>query len=222
MSKLIRIMIVLALSVTLPAPAFAASTSAIAKGFGSVAWGEDVNGREGFMKLRSVDGIDYYVNLRDRFELKGFGKPTVYYGQAGPRLYAVHLRMKDGTGYGRLSSELTKIYGKGKKSGSGETAVTRWKAGPVRVKLKGDPDGGMKLSFYYQPVAITLDAVQRDADPSSEELARMLPAKEAQVKAPAGALPPKDPEYVGIDVLKYLKEGSELLKLDIPRYQKSQ
>jgi len=220
-SKLLRVMMVLALSLALSVPAMAAKNG-IHKGFGSVAWSQDVSGVDGFMKLRSVDGIDYYVNLRDNFELKGFGKPTVYYGQAGSRLYAVHLRLKDDSGYDKLSSELTKLYGKGKKSRTGGVAVIRWKTGPVRVKLKKDEEGGMKLSFYYQPVAITLDAVQGDADPTASELARMLPADQTQVKVPAGAVPPKEPTYVGIDVLKYLKEGSELLKVDMPRAKKAQ
>lgn len=216
-----RLAMVLVLLLAMSGTCLAAAKGVLAEGFGAVAWGEDVGRRDGFMKLRSQDGIDYYVNLRERFEFKGYGKPTVFYGQAGGRLYAVHLRLKDGSGYDKLLAELRKIYGKGKLAKSDDGEVASWRTGPVRVKLKRDQDGAVKLSFYYQPVAVTLDALQADADPSAEDLARMLPPGTPQVKSPSSAAPASQEEYVGIDVLKYLREGEKLLKVDIPRYRKN-
>ena len=217
-AMVIRLTMVLAVLLAMSGLGFAAAKDgAISKGFGVAAWGEDVGRRDGFMKLRSQDGIDYYVNMRERFVFKGYGKPTVYYGQAGGRLYAVHLRLKDDSGYDRMLAELVKLYGKPKVAKSDEGEVDSWRTGPVRVKLKRDADGGMKLSFYYQPVAVTLDAMQRDADPSAEELARMLPADSTQVLSPVPPASGNKDQYVGIDVLKYLREGEKLLKVDIPR-----
>jgi hypothetical protein len=201
------------LAVLLAVPCLGAAPQAITKGFGTVAWGEDVGKRQGFMKLRSDAGIDYFVNLRERYDMKGYGKPTVFYGQAGGRLYAVHLRLGDASGFDSLATELRKIYGKGKKDADGSQIA--WKAGPVRVKLKKEAASGMKLSFYYQPVAATLTAAQLGGELSADELARLLPAGETQMTDPAGAMPAKQADYVGIDVLKYLREGSKILKVDI-------
>jgi len=208
-------MVVVVLVILLAVPCLGAAPQAITKGFGTVAWGEDVSKRQGFMKLRTDDGISYFVNLRESYEMKGFGKPTVFYGQSGGKLYAVHVRLKDASGYDDLAAELRKIYGAGKKAVEGDSSVIRWKKGPVRVKLKRDLAGGMKLAFYYQPVASTLSLTQREADLASDDLAKLLPSGETQVAAPvSGAVPPKQEEKVGIDVLKYLREGSTLLKVD--------
>jgi len=215
-SILIRFAMVSILALLLASPCLAVTKGgAITKGFGTVAWGENVQGREGFMKLRTVDGIDYFVNLRDRFELKGYGKPTVYYGQASGRLYAVLLQMSGDSGSKGIAEELTKLYGKAKRSHSGNTETLLWKTGPVRIKLKHG-EGQMKLAFYYQPVLVTLPAAQRTADPSASALAKLLPPDDSQAALMPGVAPIKQPDAVGIDVLKYLKEGSQLLKLDAP------
>jgi len=210
---LMRSMVMVALAVLLAVPCLGAAPKSIAQGFATVAWGEDVSKRQGFMKLRTDDGIDYFVNLRERYDLKGYGKPTVFYGQAGGRLYAVHLRLGDASAFDSLAAELRKIYGPGKKGG--DASMVMWKVGPVRVKLKKDTAAGMKLSFYYQPVALTLGAGQRDIDLSAEDLARLLPSGEIPSVTPAGALPGKQEEYVGIDVLKYLRQGSQILKVKV-------
>ncbi|MBI4805366.1 MAG: hypothetical protein HY795_09035 [Desulfovibrio sp.] len=216
MAVMTRLMVMVALMVIYAVPCLGAAPQAITKGFGTVAWGEDVSKRQGFLKIRTDDGIDYFVSLRENYEMKGFGKPTVFYGLSGGKLYAVHLRLKDATGYDELTAELRKIYGPGKKAVEGDSTVIRWKKGPVRVKLKKDQAGGMKLAFYYLPVASSLSLTQREADLASEDLAQLLPAGEAQVTAPgSGAMPPKQEDKVGIDVLKYLREGSTLLKLDV-------
>lgn len=213
MAVLTRSMVMVALVVLLAVPCFGAAPKAITRGFATVTWGEDVGKRQGFVKLRTTDGIDYFVNLRERYDMKGYGKPTVFYGEAGGRLYAVHLRLGDAAGFDSLAAELRKIYGKGKKDEGG--SQLSWKVGPVRVKLKKEAPGGMKLSFYYQPVAATLSASQLAQDLTADELARLLPSGESQMTDPAGAMPGKQAEYVGIDVLKYLRQGSKLLKVDI-------
>jgi hypothetical protein len=211
-----RLMVMVALVVFLAVPCLGAASQAITKGFGTVAWGEDVSKRQGFMKLRTDDGIDYFVNLRESYEMKGFGKPTVFYGLSGGKLYAVHLRLKDASGYDDLTAELRKIYGAGKKAIEGDSSVIRWKKGPVRVKLKKDQAGEMKLAFYYLPVASTLSLTQREADLASDDLAKLMPAGEALVMEPSsGSKPPKQEDKVGIDVLKYLREGSTLMKVDV-------
>ena len=215
MAVLTRLLMMFALSALLATPCFAAQAKGIAQGFGTATWGEDVSKRQGFMKIRSDEGIDYFVSLRESYEMKGYGKPTVFYGQTGGKLYAVHLRLNDDTGYDRLVAELRKLYGPGKKTQEGDTSVVRWKAGPVLLKLKRDQASGMKLSFYYQPVAATLPLALREAEPTSEDLARMLPSEEMQVKVPAGALPPKQEEYVGIDVLKFLRQGGTFIKQEL-------
>lgn len=225
MAGLTRCAMLVVMLTVLAVPCLAAKpsqTASLSKGFGSASWGEDVSKRQEFMKLRSDEGVDYFVNLRETYQMQGYGKPMVFYGQAGGRLYAAHLRLKEDTAYDKLLAELTRSYGPGKKTREGETGVVRWKAGPVRVKLKKEQAGGLKLSFYYQPVAVTLSMVQREAEPMSEELVRLLPSGDSQVGVPAGALAPKPEEYVGIDVLKYLREGSQLLKLDLPKARPAQ
>jgi len=211
-----RLMVMVALMVVLAVPCLGAAPQAITKGFGTVVWGEDVSKRPGFMKIRTDDGIEYFVSLREKYEMKGFGKPTVYYGLSGGKLYAVHLRLNDSAGYDDLTAELRKIYGAGKKAVEGDSAVIRWKRGPVRVKLKKDQAGGMKLAFYYLPVASTLSLTQREADLAADDLAKLMPAGEALVMEPgSGTKPPTKEDQVGIDVLKYLREGSTLLKVDV-------
>jgi hypothetical protein len=215
-----RLLVMVSLMILLAVPCLGAAPQAITKGFGTVAWGEDVSKRQGFLKLRTDDGIDYFVSLRENYDMKGFGKPTVFYGMSGGKLYAVHLRLKDASGHDDLAAELRKIYGAGKKTVEGNSSVIRWKKGPVRVKLKKDQSGEMKLAFYYLPVASTLSLTQREADLASEDLAKLLPAGETQVSAPgSGSMPPKQDDKVGIDVLKYLREGSTLLKVDVRKKQ---
>jgi len=188
----------------------------LSKGFGEVSWGQDVSRVEGFMKLRSQDGVDYYVNLRERITMKGYGNPTAYYGQVGKRLYAVHLRLKDNQNFDLLKGDLDALYGKGKVSKDQASRVVRWKSGPVRLKLKDDGKSGMKLSFYYQPLASGLAAGLREADPMADDLDSLMPKDSAGVETPPGLTPPKQDPPVGIDLLPYLKEGSKLLKLDRP------
>ena len=209
MAALLRILMLCAVSAVLAGPCFAAHPAGIAEGFGSVSWGADVSRLPGFMKLRSDQGIEYFVNLRERYEMKGYGKPTVYYGQVGGRLYAAHLLMKDASSRDGLMAEMDKLYGPGKKSDGG---VVRWKAGPVRVKLSAGQAGESKLSFYYLPVDATLPVILREAELDSQALASLLPPHEAPVMAPAGASAPKPEDYVGIDVLKFLRQGGQALK----------
>lgn len=211
MAALIRSVVMATLCLLLAGPCFAAGQQGISKGFGSVAWGEDVSKHPGFMKLRTDEGITYFVNLRERYEMKGYGKTTVFYGQAGDRLYAVHLRLSESTEFDRLASELRRLYGPGKKSAEDGLAVMRWKKGPVRIKLK-QAQTGMKLSFYYQPVAITLPAAQQEAEPSARELSKLLPSGETPVTVPPGAVPPPQQVQEGIDVLKFLQQGGKMLK----------
>ncbi|MFP5222063.1 MAG: hypothetical protein ACLGSA_07220 [Acidobacteriota bacterium] len=225
MAGLIRCVLMILMVAVLAVPCLAAAPakmSPITKGFGSAAWGEDVSRRKDFLKLRSDDGVDYFVNLRETYVMQGYGKPTVFYGQSGGRLYAAYLRLNEDASFDKLAGELSRLYGHGKKMTEGGSSVVRWKTGPVRVKLKKDPAGGVKLSFYYQPVAVTLSMVQREAEPASDELTRLLPSGLAPVQVPAGALPPKQEDYVGIDVLKYLREGSQLLKLEKPKANPAQ
>lgn len=225
MAGLMRCVLMFVMVAVLAVPCLAAPTVKmvpLSKGFGSASWGEDVSKRKDFLKLRSDDGVDYYVNLRETYDMQGYGKPTVFYGQSGGRLYAAHLRLKEDASFDKLAGELSRLYGPGKKMREGDTSVVRWKTGPVRVKLKKDPAGGVKLSFYYQPVAVTLSMIQREAEPVSDELTRLLPSGDTPMTVPAGALPPKQEDYVGIDVLKYLREGSQLLKLDLPKTRPAQ
>jgi len=188
----------------------------IAKGFGATTWGEDLAKREGFMKLRTQDGVDYYVSLRERYELAGSGKVTVYYGVVSGRLYAAHLRLGAGADMKALTAELSKLYGKPKSSLQEGATVSRWKVGQVRVKLKAPQDGEGKLSFYFQPVAAAQIAALREADFVGEDITTLLPKDAQGVKGPTGVMPKGPADQVGIDVLRYLQDGSKLLRLEKP------
>jgi len=198
----------------------AQKSQGIAKGFGTTTWGEDLAKREGFLKLRSQEGVDYYVNLRERYDLAGSGKVTVYYGVVGGRLYAAHLRLGAGTDLSALAGELTRLYGKSKTTRQDGADTRRWKVGQVRVKLKGGASGEGRLSFYFQPVAAAEIAALREADYVGEDITTLLPKDAPDAKAPTGVMPKGQTDQVGIDVLRYLQDGSKLLRLEKPaRYE---
>ncbi|WP_243312057.1 hypothetical protein [Fundidesulfovibrio agrisoli] len=208
MVSMIRVMVAaLALLVAMPCLA-ATPQKPLSKGFGSVNWGEDISKKQGFMKLRTDEGVDYYIFLREQTRATGFGRPTVFYAQSGGRLYAVHLRLTDGSGYDALRLELEDIYGKGKVSGKS----VRWRVGPVRIKLSPDQGGTMKLSFY-NPTAARINAAKSEAEPSGSELAKLLPDDYLPIKGPNLGAPIKQPDDTGIDLLPYLRDGRKLLKI---------
>lgn len=212
--RLTRMMAVLTLVCLMAAPCLAAGGhKPLAKGFGVVSWGEDVSKRQGFMKLRTDGGVDYFINLREQTQATGFGKPTVFYGQVAGKLYAVHLRLTDGKGYDALKKELDAIYGPGKPDAGAPGKGASWKAGPVRIKLKTETGGTMKLSFYDKPLAAKLPVAQRNADPLGDELVKLLPEDYLPIKGPDMGAPIKQPDNTGIDLLPYLKEGKQLLKV---------
>ncbi|GFK95487.1 hypothetical protein NNJEOMEG_03352 [Fundidesulfovibrio magnetotacticus] len=193
----------------------AAKAQALARGFGQAAWGEDLSRREGFLKLRSQDGVDYAVYLRENFQLGG-AKATVYYASAGGRFYAAHVRLPAGSDLKALSVDLTKLFGASKSSRQDGMPLHQWKTGKVRVKLKELPGGEARLSFYHQSAAGPLTAALRDADLPAGDLPAPVAGDVAGVKSPSPGMPKPQPDQVPIDVLYYLKEGSQLLRLEKP------
>lgn len=217
MIRLVRVLLVLGVLSGLGGAVMAASVGTpgalpvapIEKGFGGVAWGSDPAKAAGFVKLKTLEGVDYFVNLRERVELKGFAKPTVYYGAMGGRLYAVHLRLKEASAYAALKSRLSAVYGPGRQAREGEIRVIRWKAGTLLVKLKGEPEGQTKLSLYYRPVAAILPVYLRELEPGSDlDILRQTPQEGAQDVLPLGQPQekPGEPKVV-IDVISILKKG---------------
>ena len=201
MNRLVRVLLVLGVVLGMSGQALAAPVAAIDKGIGGVAWGAYPAKTQGFMKLKTLDGMDYFVNLRERLTIRGFAKPTVFYGALDGRLYAAHLRLKESGAYPALKAQLTAVYGPGKQKREDGGKVTRWKAGHVRVKLKLDAGGETKLSFYYQPVAVTLAKGAREADPG-QDLVNLL-AKDGGPADPSGkAGEPAE----GVDLMSLLKK----------------
>ncbi len=198
--RLVRVLLVLGMVLGLSGQAFAAQGAAMEKGAGGVAWGADPAQTPGFMKLKSLDGIDYFVNLRERMEVKGFSKPTVFYGALNGHLFVVHLRLKE-SAFDALKTQLTGVYGRGKQGGEEGGRVIRWKAGPLKVKLKEDAETGTKLSFYSQPVLASQAKAGREPEPS-QELVNLL-AKDAGPVTPNKPAEPVE----AINVINLLKKG---------------
>ena len=183
----------------------------VSKGFGDAPWGGDMSKRPGFVKIKSLDGVDYYVNLRERVEVKDFDRPTIFYGAVGGKLYAVHLRLKDATAYDALSKDLSQGFGPGRQETLKGARQTRWKSGPLKIKLKSAAQGEVKLSFYYQPVASKQAAYLRDVEPGpSEDLLKLMPSGEKQLLTPP-ASGGAQPDYSGaIDLRKLIRMGKGL------------
>jgi hypothetical protein len=189
-----------------------AAGPAVSKGFGDAAWGSDVSKRPGFMKLKSMDGVDYYVNLRERVEVKNFEQPTIFYAALGGKLYAVHLRLKGAGAYDALHQDLAQTFGPGRQQGEGNTTVTRWRAGPLKMKLKAASQGEVKLSFYYQPIAAKQSVSLREIEPGpSEDLLKMMPPGENQLKEVGSQPGTRKEQAGGIDLVKLLRvEGATI------------
>ena len=176
----------------------------LAVGIGNLAWGSELSRVKGFLKLKSADGIEYYVNLRSTAQFAGYKNPTLFYGTVDGKLYAVHIRLEN-LAYDKLRADLTRAYGPGKVIREPEGEVVSWKVGHVRIKLKSPAGSEIKLSAYYRPLAARMEVGKAYVDPgSSEELARLLPQgegspKEVGVQQPGGAEP-----AAGIDVGKFL------------------
>jgi hypothetical protein len=207
----IRLALTLALAVLFASPCFAQSQTPLAKGFGQAAWGDDLLKKPGFMKLRSSEGTDYFVNLRETYEMPGYGKPTAFYGQSRGRLFAVILRLKDGTDREKLLAELRQFHGPGKSSGGKGAPVTAWKAGQVRIKLKTDPGGAMKLGFYYMPLAGGKSLSAAVLDPLASDLDKLSAQPQLQ-SPPPGAVPAAQAPKEAIDVLGYLRQGGKIIR----------
>ncbi|GAB6037263.1 hypothetical protein JCM15519_18220 [Fundidesulfovibrio butyratiphilus] len=177
---------------------------ALSVGIGNLTWGSELSKVKGFLKLKSADGIEYYVNLRSTAQFAGYKNPTLFYATVDGKLYAVHIRLENAA-YDKLRSDLTRAYGPGKMIREPEGEVMSWKVGHVRLKLKSPAGPEIKLSAYYRPLAARLAVGKAYGDPgSSEELARLLPQgdnvqKEVGVQ-PSGA---KEPA-AGIDVGRFL------------------
>lgn len=202
MIRLVRVFLVLGVVLGLTGQATAAPVAPIDKGAGGVLWGGDPATAPGFMKLKTLDGIDYFVNLRERLEIKGFAKPTVFYGVVDGKLFAVHLRMKESAAYDTLKAQLAAAYGPGKQSRVDGGRMTRWKAGKLRVKLKYDAEGETKLSFYYQPVVVTQGSAARESE-HNQELMRQLSKSSGPAAAPVKLEEPVE----AIDLMNILKKG---------------
>ena len=198
--RIVRVLLVLGMVLGMGGQAFAAQSSAMEKGAGGVAWGADPAQAPGFMKLKSLDGIDYFVNLRERMEVKGFPRATVFYGALDGRLFVVHLRLKEAA-FDALKTQLSGVYGRGKQSGEEGGRVIRWKSGTLKVKLKEDSETGTKLSFYSQPVLASRARVGREPEPS-QELLNLL-AKDGGPVAPGKPAEPVE----AINVINLLKKG---------------
>lgn len=211
MAHPIRLALTLALVILINAPCLAQSQTPLAKGFGQAAWGDDLLKKPGFMKLRSSEGADYFVNLRETYEMPGYGKPTAYYGQSRGRLFAVILRLKDGTDREKLLAELRQFHGKGKLSGGKDSSVVAWKAGQVRIKLKTDPGGAMKLGFYYMPLAGGKSLSAGVLDPLASDLDKLSPQSVAQ-SPPLGVVPAAQDPKEAIDVLNYMRQGGKIIR----------
>lgn len=183
----------------------------VSKGFGDAPWGSDVSKRPGFVKIKSLDGVDYFVNLRERVEVKDFERPTIFYGAVGGKLYAVHLRLKDAAAYDALRKDMSQAFGPGRQENLKDARQTRWRTGSLKVKLKAASRGEVKLSFYYQPIATKQAVNLRDVEPGpSEDLLKLMPAGENPLLAPPGQSGPQKDYSGAIDLRQLLRMGKGL------------
>ena len=192
------------------AAAFAAGQAG-SKGFGDAAWGSDLAKHPGFVKIKSLDGVDYFVNLREPAQVKGFDQPTVFYGSVGGKLYAVHLRLKEPGAYEALRQDLAQTFGPGRHSREAGSNLTRWRTGALKVKLKAARHGEVKLSFYYQPIAAKQAANLRDVEPGpTEDLLKLMPAGGNQLMPATDPAKPRQDNATGVDLMKLLRMGKGL------------
>jgi hypothetical protein len=184
-----------------------AAELSVSKGFGDVPWGADLHNRKGFMKLRTQEGIDYYVNMREHFSVQGFTQPTIIYGAVNGKLYATHVRLTGSGDFQGLAKSLTDTLGQAQQKVEDQAPVLTWNRYGVKIKLKDLLSGEVRLSFYYQPLAAKLGAAQREAEPGgTAELLKSLPAGTSLMKY-QGEFEPHKRRKATIDLMDILHKG---------------
>lgn len=130
-----------------------------------IRWGTEIFELKNFSKLWQKDTLSFYVKPGVNHTIYGSKIPNVVYGFYLDKFFAVYALIDDPTVFARLKNHLMNTYGdpKATQSMKSEQRILSWKVQNIKIKLKHDqPDGKMKLAFYYLPLSTTVNESQQE------------------------------------------------------------
>ncbi|BHH85532.1 hypothetical protein [Desulforhopalus sp. 52FAK] len=167
MRKNIIIMFLVSLTVILGTTTYASNFE---NGFMQYTWGDNASKHTGLSIVGQKGEVAYYSKPGEEYTIGNVTIDKIIYGFHQDHLFGVYLNINSAEVYDKLFNHMKSLYGlPASKLTAGDQSVYKWKQPDVTIKLKLDkPTQKMKLSFYYRPIASTLNTKQwEELDTSS-------------------------------------------------------
>ncbi len=138
------------------------------EGFLGTKWGANISELTGLNMVSKKGDVSYYRNPQKSYTVFGVDSANVIFGFFKDKFFAAYIAVESIEVFDRAKDRLTQQFGSPKTilKTKNQQTILSWKQTDTRVKLKlNEKEGKMKLAFYYTPIAVKVNQVQRDMFP---------------------------------------------------------